>query len=206
MAQFIDAPQSSTFHKGLFGAVSDASLNYLQNQIASLRNIGGALGDQLYQKSIGMYESINGAHAVMTAKAILEQSNAAVKPDIIRDLRTMVDFQTAKPVMVNWMMTSTAIRQAWMDGRINGWSDTYVDPEPGKIGEQMTAYRQLHQGVLKDHHEASWVSSQYFEEFPSGENRLDIRDLCNIFSAQERVENLIALGGEDPTSEYGGSL
>lgn len=206
MANFIDAPQSSTFHKGLFGSVSNASLAYLQNSIASLKNIGGELGTQLYQRSMATYEAINGAGAVMAAKAILEQSNAAINPDIIRPLSTVLDFQTAKPVMINWLMTDTRIRQAWLDGRINGWSDTYVDLEPGKIGEQMTMYRQLHQGVLKDDPESSWVMNQYFEEYPDNATRLDIRDLANIFSSQERMLDIIEQGGEDPSDEYGGNL
>lgn len=206
MANFIDATQASTFHKGLFGSVSNASLAYLQNSIASLKNIGGELGAQLYQRSMATYEAVNGTAAVMAAKAILEQSNAAINPDIIRPLSSMLDFQTAKPVMINWLMVDPTIRQAWLDGRINGWSDTYVDLEPGKIGEQMKMYRQLHQGVLKDDPEYSWSMSQYFEEYAENDKRLDIRDVANIFSSQEKMVNLMELGGEDPSDEYGGTL
>lgn len=206
MAQFIDADQASIFHKGLFGNISSASLSYLQGQIASLKALGGDLGQQLYQRSVNMYEAINGTNAVMTAKAVLEQVNAHGNPDTIRSLSLMAEFQTAQPTMINWLMADPIIRQLAYDGRISGWAESYVDPQPGKVGEQQKAYRQMMDGVCQDHPEASFKVNIYHEGYANNQVPLDIRDLANIFTSRDNFLNLYHQGGEDPSNEYGGTL
>lgn len=206
MAMFIDAPGTSAFHKGMFGTLSNASVNYLQTQLQSLSQLGGAYGKSLYQNALQAFEAINGNAAVHAAKAILSQTADMVSADVIRPLWTLDELQAAKPVMQQWIMTSPLLRKAWQDGRIEGYSDTYVDPEPGVAAENMMAYKKLWDGVFVPHKEQAWQYTDHGLEFTDNHNSMDIRDVANILQTQWRAESIYEEGEDDPTSQYGAKL
>lgn len=206
MATFIDAPGTSAFHKGMFGTLSNASMNYLQTQLQSLSQLGGDYGRNIYQSALQAFEAINGNSAIHAAKALLSQTADMVSEDTIKPLFTLEELQAAKPVMQGWIMTSPLLRKAWQDGRIEGYSDTYVDPEPGVEAENMLMYKRLWDGVFVPHKEQAWQYTDHGIQFSDNHDSLDIRDVANILQAQWRAESIYEEGEDDPTSQYGAKL
>ena len=126
--------------------------------------------------------------------------------DVIEPLLTIRQLQGAQPLMQNWIMADPFIRQSWYDGRVEGYCDTYVDPEPKYIAHEQQAYRQLMQGVLVEHEEMAWQYSTYFDRETEKDKMLTLRELAAIFDTQEAARNAILDGGLDPVSQYGASL
>lgn len=206
MATFIDTPATNVFHQGVFGELSSASMDYLHGQLESMKSFGGEFAGMLYQKAATAFDAINGFSAVQSAKMILQQASSMFEADIIRPLFDLESIQNALPVMQNWIMVDPMLRNAWYDGKVEGYTDTYVDPEPGKVGEDMRAYRILMDGVLIPHEENGYQSVHYGERLYSEEVSLSIADLAAIFTSQENARQIYEAGEYDPTSQYGASL
>lgn len=206
MAIFIDAPATSVFHKGMFGTLSSASVNYLQNQLNTLSQMGGEYGQAIYQNALQAFEAINGSSALHAAKAVLSQTADVFSADVIKPLYTLEELQGAKPVMQEWVMMSPIIRAAWQRGELEGYSDTYFDTQPGVKAEECDMYLKLWDGVFKPHETQAWEVVDNGIEFADNHNSLDIRDVAAIFQAQYAAEQILAEGEYDPTSQYGASL
>lgn len=207
MARLVAAPDAgSLFGKGLFGTLSQNTVNYLQNQIASAASAGTELGKRIYERSMAVFNEINSDAAVMAAEAVFSQVESMMGQDIIEPLITIPQLQAAAPVMQGLIMTSPLLRQAWYDGKIEGYSDTYVDPEPGLIGHEQEAYRRVMNGVLIEHPEVSYEYNLYFDRASSRDDTYTLRQLAAIRDSQEAAEDAYRRGNEDPTSQYGASL
>ena len=124
MARLVSAPTASLFGKGLFGTLSQNTVNYLQSQIQSLATAGSEYGQKIYQRSMEVFDAINSDAAVLAAEAVLTQIESLMGQDMIESLTTISQLQTAQSQMQGWIMTSPKLRQAWYDGKIEGYSDT----------------------------------------------------------------------------------
>lgn len=207
MARLVDAPSmGSLYGKGLFGTLSQNTVSYLQGQISNLANAGSAMGQKLYERSMEIFNAINSDQAVMAAEAVLMQVESMTGQDIIQPLLTIPQLQAAGSVMQNLIMADPTIRQAWYDGKCEGYSDTYVDPEPGRVGHEQEVYRQLMNGVLVPHETQSWQFSLYGDRQNDVDSRYTIRQLAAVFDSQEVARDALEAGEQDPVSQYGASL
>lgn len=207
MARLVAAPSGgSLFGKGLFGNLSQNTVSYLQGQIQSLAATGSDYGKRMYERSMQIFNEINSDQAVMAAEAVLTQMESMSGQDMIEPLLTLPQLQSARSQMQNWIMVNPIVRQAWYDGKVEGYSDTYVDPEPGLVGHEMSAYRTLMNGVFVPHEEASYQYSLYFDRATSIDEVPTIRQVAAILDSHEAAEAAIEAGEQDPTSQYGSSL
>ncbi len=206
MARLVSAPTASLFGKGLFGTLSQNTVNYLQSQIQSLATAGSEYGQKIYERSVAVFDAINSDAAVLAAEAVLTQIESMMGQDMIESLTTITQLQSAQSQMQGWIMTSPVVRQAWYDGKIEGYCDTYVDPEPGCVGHEQQAYRHLMNGVFVPHEEASYQYNLYFDRASAFDQLLTLRQLAAIVESQEAAERALEAGEQDPTSQYGASL
>lgn len=207
MARMVAAPDSgSLFGKGLFGTLSQNTVQYLQNQITGLASAGTEYGKKIYERSMQLFNAINSDAAVSAAEAVLMQVESMMGQDIIEPLLTIPQLQAAGSVMQNLIMADPTIRQAWYDGKCEGYTDTYVDPEPGRIGHEQEVYRQLMNGVLVPHETQSWQYSLYADRQNDVDKRYTLRQLAAVFDSQEAARDALEAGEQDPSSQYGASL
>lgn len=206
MARLVSAPTASLFGKGLFGTLSQNTVNYLQSQIQSLATAGSEYSQKIYERSMAVFDAINSDAAVLAAEAVLTQVESMMGQDMIESLTTISQLQTAQSQMQGWLMTNPVLRQAWYDGKIEGYSDTYVDPEPGRVGHEQQAYRHLMNGVFVPHEEASYQYSLYFDRVSEPDQMLTLRQVAAIVESWEAAEQALEEGEQDPTSQYGASL
>ncbi len=206
MARLISAPAGAVFGKGLFGTLSQNTVNYLQNQIQSLANAGTEYGRAVYERSMAVFNAVNSDEANQLAEAVLSQVESLMGMDIIEPLLTVPLLQSAKPIMQGWIMTDPIMRKAWYDGKIEGYSDTYQDDQPGAIGHEHEAYRYLMNGVFVEHETQAWQYSLYADRDHNKDTMLSIRKLADIVQTQEAARMALEDGELDPTSQYGASL
>jgi hypothetical protein len=84
--------------------------------------------------------------------------------------------------------------------------DTYVDVEPGLVGEEHYDYRRVMDGVMQDTEDGGWYAKIYVEDLKEGDRDLSHGEKVDILQTWSRLEYLMALNKEDPTSPEGGYL
>lgn len=205
MARFVTGSVASAFGQGLFGGLSSKTTEYLKselNQIAA----GGSFREKLYERSVALFEGISSSSANQAAHAVLMQAESAMGLDIIEPLLTIEEIQGAKPIMQNMIMCHPTIYQAYADGKIEAFADTWVDTQPGLFGEERAEWQHINHGVWREHETMSYVASYYTDHNDSDNAKLNIRQLAAIFDSQQATINHIEAGEEDPTSQYGATL
>lgn len=206
MARVIAAPIGNMFGKVLAGPLSQNTVNYLQQQIGTLANSATAFGQALYQRSMTLFNQVNSDEANRIAEVVMSQVDSLMGLDIIEPLLTVDLLQTAKPIMQGWIMTDPTIRQGWYDGKLEGYTDTYKDDQPGAVGHEHDKYRFLMNGVHVPHPTQSHQHSLYFDREHNPDTQMSMRNLCSILETQAAARDAFAAMDRDPTSQYNALL
>lgn len=205
MARLVTGSSAGAFGVGLFGSMSSRTTDYLQSQIQKLAG-AGSFREELYQRSMKIFNNISSSAALQAADSILLHAEAAMGQDIIEELVTLTQFQQARPVMQGWIMEDPVIYGMWKKGQIDGYSDTYVDPEPGLVGEERTKYQTLMHGVMREHETQNWTMSLYADREADDTKEFSISRIAAILQSQERARYMLEHGEDDITSQYGAKL
>lgn len=205
MARFVSGSASSAFGQGLFGQLSSSTISFLQNEIAQL-GMGGDFRKELFERSQKLFQNISSSAAFQMADAVLMQAESCMGQDIIERLRTVEQMQTAASQMQYWIMENPYIRQLVNKGVAEGYSDTYVDPQPGVEGEAREGWQKLWHGVHREHETQAWTMSLFNGRDLDDALELPIRRLAAIIETQEDAEWLMRTGEDDITSQYGAKL
>ena len=91
------------------------------------------------------------------------------------------------------------------DQRLDGYSDTYVDTDPGVIGEQHYDYRRVMSGIMAPVADELYYTS-YIEQLRDEADELTASDQFRILDTWANIENLILSGGKDPTSPWNADM
>lgn len=157
-----------------------------------------------------LYDKFNGSEAMRLAKATLRKVKSIWDRDDIRELFGIGELQHAKPIMQRWIMACPEVRSVWQDQRCDGYSDTYQDMHPGKIGADHYDYRRVMDGVLEefvdDEGEDSFMIVSYIDDLVEGDVELALEEKLDILSTWDMLRMHMSSGGEDPTSPYAGKL
>lgn len=205
MARFVDGGPIATFARLNPHAMVSSNFDFFQARIAQAYDLNTDLGRSLAQAAGTATEALNGFAAIASAKAAAAQVGATLGANYIYPLQTLQEFQCAPLNMVNWIMTDPTLRGLYHSGKIEGWADIYEDLYPHETGEASTAYMLLNNGLFMDDAQNGWKYYNY-GNVHSGFEPLTIQEVDAIKSAQARLAEMIALGGEDPTSQYGRML
>lgn len=202
MARYVDGGPIATFARLNPHAMTSTNFDFFQNRITQAYDLNTELGRSLAQTAGTATEAMNGFAAITAAKAAAAQVGATLGGNYIYHLNTLQEFQCAPLNMVNWIMTDPTLRRMYHAGGIEGWSDIYTDLYPHETGETSTAFMALNNGLFMDDSVGGWKYYNYGCAV-QGIEPLSIQEVDAIKSAQTKLAEMIALGGEDPTSQYG---
>lgn len=187
----------------LFGQPNQATVGYFDGVRERIGQKANHYLDEFVETSKQIYDSIYSARALELSRAAINKAGALFLPDVIKELKTMAEFQTAKPLMRSWIMANPVVRERFQAGRCEGYGDNYFDFEPGKIGEDHYDYRRVMTGVLHvDETNNELVTREYFEELREGDELLTTGQQLDILNSWDNVEAMMALAAKDPTSEW----
>ncbi len=191
----------------LFGQPNIETVDYFSGVKDRIFQRAGAYKEDFLQTSQQIYDSIYSARALELAKAAINKAGSLFAPDLIKELRTMDEFQTAKPTMQRWVMANPLVRQMFIDRRCHGYGDSYFDLEPGLIGEEHYDYRRVMNGVMQlDKTTNELYRSIYRDHLREGDVDLDPSDQVDILNTFHNVENFMRLAAKDPTNDWNGDL
>jgi hypothetical protein len=188
-----------------YGQQNPLNLGYFKNQ---LENIGQNLNEQakiFYQDVQSLYDKFNSSEAMRLMRSAMKSAASLFNDNIIRPLTSTDELQNASIQMQRWVMANPVIRQMYHNQECDGYSDTYVDMEPGKIGEAHYDYRRVMDGIVVcDEDQESFT--QYFEDLHEGDRDLILSEQSDILTTWSFMEAMVKALKDDPTSQYGGQL
>ncbi len=187
-----------------------SNLDYFRNQVESISATLNDYGRRFMETSRDLYNTVHDSRLVNAAKAAMRYISGAHHPNEIVYFNTLDDLRTAQPIMQRYVMADPVIRQAYFDYRIDGYSDTYVDMQPGKIGVEHYDYRRMMNGIVQDgtdeHGNYEWCAHIFTDELYEGDRELTLVEKVMAMRAGDLARMFLEAGKKDPTDVYGGDI
>jgi hypothetical protein len=191
----------------LVGDQSQANLSYFQNNISRLNTVQfiGDVGRSFIESAKEAYERFNGSEAMRLARALTRQVHGFFQPEVVRQLSTIGDFQSASHTMQRFVMANPAVRELYQQQRCEGYGDTYLDIEPNNIGLAHYDYRRAVEGVVQVTDEG-YVAQFFPGDLREGDKELTYQDKTDIKLTWMALEAMLDAGMDDPTSQWNAKL
>lgn len=183
----------------MFPKVSNSVQTWLHNQMyAPIDNLVG-IAATMYQHTKSAYEDINNAIRLSNIKAAIRsiEGQDLVDPNTIQNICNSNMLHTANPTTQRYIMAMPELRELYHKQRVDGYSATYHDSEPGCVGKDHYDYRRVTDGVIIETEDSSTLT-HYFQEDLYDEGPIDAIDKAITASMWTLVFETIRLGG-DPT-------
>jgi hypothetical protein len=198
---------ADVFNAVLFGEQRSENRRFLQRHLEQASSTVTEHGRRFLDRARKTFESYDSASVSRSLRAIKRKLDHRFDLDDIRALRDMGALQNAGFKMQRWNMANPKVRQSWQRGRCHGYADTYVDMEPGALGETHTDYKKVMNGlpVTDDNGDTTWV--QYFDALDeNGDEELQHDQQLEVLETWDWQNAFQALGGDDSTDPANGSL
>lgn len=205
--------RADDFDTMLFGAPDQRSVDIIKDR---LREFGSRIADtarESYTRAMETFERYNGETAMRRARELSRRAAHIVKQDVIREMRSIADFQSAQPRMIRELMAEPTLRRMYQRQECEGYSGSYIDMFPGDIGHDHYDYQRVMDGVfLEDDEDPNSVNGpmfvQYFMEGDEleGDYKHDIDTVGIIVQAWKDQRRTLLAGIHDTSSISGAKL
>lgn len=196
------------FNAFIYPEKNAGGLQYLKNQFNQFTGVLTNTANSFIQASREQFERFNSNAAIEFARNMIKSvmTKVDVSTDRITTLWQIEQFQGASLQMQRWVMANPTVRELYHAQGCEGYSDTYVDTQPKMRGEDQYDYRRAMDGVVQYTEEGDWFAKIYVEDLLEGDRDLTHGEKVDIAHTWTKLEYLLALGKDDPTSPDGGFL
>jgi len=206
MPNFIQGGQAgvNSFDAVAFGIPTQANLSFLEDRLVNFSRSAAAAGEEFIKRGLEVFNRYGGSEAIRLAKAAVRTVQHAFDRDVVRPLDTIGAIQQAGPYMQRWIMACPGVRTMYHQQRCDGYSNSYVDYQPGSIGKDHHDWRLVNHGVVHEQPQDSefeWVAVNYFDE-AENDAHLSLREKVEIMDVWNFLNQVMKPGQEDPTSPY----
>ena len=200
-----------------FGTPLQSNLDYFQQQyqqvMQNASHFVGDIGNKFMQSVQNIYQTYVSPAAVERIKSVLRVAGDDNMNNIVKPLEGLEALQQASLTMQRWVMTNPIIRETYHQQRCDGYSDTYLDMDPGTVGIVHYDYRICTEGYVyveegNEEQEPEFKYSIYYssDELREGDSELSLSEKVDIHDAWSLTNAYLERGVEDPTSPLAGEL
>lgn len=187
-----------TFAAMTYGNVSSRMVDYVANEFQRAQQLLTTAGDTLLYKAQQSFEEFRNSDAFRVARAALHSAMSMWGRNEIQSIREVWRLQHAPMVMHRWVMANPVVRKLYHQQQCDGYSETYVDVQPGKIGEDHDDWRRVMDGFLTREGDELYFNN-YSTDNECDEDELSFEQQVDIRTAWLTAEVAIA-NNVDPTS------
>ena len=205
--QVIYADDVQTINEVMYGPRSDTLLNDLRGGLSNYdQSILTDLGRR-YETTVQQnFEAVSGWKIVNATRKAVSTLQGFDTPEVILPLISAAAFKTTPLIMQRFIMADIEVRQAWQKHRIDGWSDTYIDHQPKKIGHDHYDHRVLMNGIVQStpqedgtvRHEVT----EFRHEMRKHDNPISVSNQLDLRRSTMFVRSRLKKGLDDLTSLY----
>lgn len=197
------------FERQTFEPVSQGTIEYLRNQV---EQIGQGWGNTLTESAQGFisraaesFDRFFSSEALANARAAMRKVKGVFGRDVVNFCVTAEDFQQASPKTARYVMAHVGLRKLFHDQMVDGYSETYIDHQPGAIGKDHRDWRRLHDGRVFEDAEGDLCMQEYPEMTNEEEEPIPMDELLIHLENQTMLDIILATSDRDPSNKRGGS-
>jgi len=188
--------------KALFGKPLNGTKEYLKQSVNQFVDAVGGAASGVADFVIDRFNHVTSAGYEQRIENMRNRLNNNWQVDTIKVLRNYEEIQEAPPVMQRWIMANPNLRQHYNNGNLSGWDGTYVDFQPGTIGETQYEYRRVMDGVIHRNEDDQLVAVNYHEKLLDGDEILSILNKTDILTTWSTIDKHLDESIVDPTSPF----
>lgn len=193
------------FDSLLYHGVDQGTVQFLNTHNQGFNNLLNSAASSFFSYVSPVFERFNHSDAIRLAHAAMRKVSTAWQSDGIALLSQIGHFQHASLEMQRWIMAEPTTRALYHTQGCDGYSDTYVDKEPGLIAEQHYDYRRVMHGLYTERGD-DYAAASYFEALRPNDRELMLVEQSDILETWGNLRHFIQKRGDDPTSKFNASL
>lgn len=210
MATFVEGGEA-TFDAMLYGSQHPGTLDFLRQQFDNVGQHLSAAGRAFMEASRREFEELSESYAAQLLRSAGRAISAFWIPDEILTLNNIGHMQYAPYQMRRWIMANPEVRTLYHQGRVEGYGESYIDLDPGRVGSEHYDYRRATNGVVQFEEpdadgNVGFVAHNYFEALRPDDRELELVEQADILATWNHVRGLLETGKEDPTSKWGADI
>lgn len=192
------------FNAMILPEMRESTRSWLEEQ--STRSFEGLseTGKKFAEMGAAAYRRLTDVSIGRQARSVVRSLAGMLGGDRIQPIESYTGLQMARPVMQQYIMAEPSYRKLYHEQRCNGYSDSYVDLEPGRVGEAHSVYRRVMDTVLVDT-PTGWEVTMYPDELQEWEHALQPDKQKVILNAWSLVKRAIG-EGVDPGDIFNSPL
>lgn len=203
----------SSFSTMIFPEVGQQARNWVNEQFqAGAKFYENLMGGSIFAHIQDLKRKLEDPLIERTARNLTRQVKGIFHPNAIMPLLTIAELQSAKPAMQRWLMAMPDYRKLYHRQLCDGFSDSYVDSDPGVVGEDHYDYRRVMNGIVdfrteedKEGKYETWKASFYLDELTDPEDNLGFEKQCIVLDAWELAQQAI-MEKIDPFDIFNGKI
>jgi len=153
-----------------------------------------------------IYKTIDASEAMRMYRAVGRKISNTFISDGIVQVPDIGGLQHASLKMQRFIMAEPTTRTLFHKNSCDGYSDTYVDLDPGLVGREHYDYRRATDGVYMASDAGVLTATTWSEKYRDGDKPLSAEEKADVQLTWALQRKLILMGKEDPTDKYNGSL
>lgn len=192
----------------LYGDQHPNTVAFLAQQVSSVSDRLTETGRAFMGRVTQIFDHYNGDNAIRYARGVLAKAKGVFQGQHIHSIWETIAMQDASITMQRWIMANPNVRRMYHAQKCDGYSDTYVDVDPGAVGDDHYDYRRVMDGqfVWNPDEETDWQFTQYLESLKEGDRDLIHAEQVDIRNTWTAMDLVMALAKDDPTSAVRGTL
>lgn len=189
-----------------YGESHPGTVEFLRNQYDNVAGLITDAGRAFFDRSRQTFEHFNSNAALNFARKVVQKlAGSDISVDRISFLSDLQQLQKATLTMQRWNMANPVIRQRYLDQRLDGYSDTYINIHGTDIGWYHYDYRRAVEGLGWTDKEGHEHWTQFDDELLDGDRRLMLSEQVDIKDTWS-IQNALLKFGDDSTDPEGGQL
>lgn len=196
---------TEVFDCGLYPETPRSFTNYLQNKIGSLATFGNGISQTFIDMTKSLYQKHNDEAMLAAARQTALASNMLFDMNIVMFLSSIQALQNAKPLMQRFTMALPEATRLLNEQRIDGYYGSFIDTEPGMVGNNRRDYRLVTDGLVRENDDGSISWTINYGDNDDDDVQLSFRDKMNIMDSWDIALEAIAKG-EDFSNIHGGQI
>ena len=199
---------TDAFDALLYPRSSPQMQEFFQSQVSMFSHCLTDIGQAFMSQAKEVYDRINSSAAAQLARTALRAAKGMFHPNQIIPLETVDEIRLASPVMQRYIMACPDIRTLYHNNQCNGFSDTYVDNQPGVVGVDHYDYRRVMNGVVVHDEEGDGeiFYSQHIEDLVEGDRELTHGEQVDVLTTWDYARLFMQRDQDDVTDIFQGKL